>query len=116
MTSVLVVDDEPMICKYTSRVLADELGVPVMTAANAEQALAILRDADRQVSVVLSDIRMPGHDGWWLAKEVRRRHPGTVCLLMSAYATEITDQVLPKPWSAAQLVAHVRRGLSQVAA
>jgi PAS domain S-box-containing protein len=65
---VLVVDDEPDARELFTRLLEDH-GVVVMTAASAADALAILRE--RRIDVLVSDIGMPGMDGYELIRRVR---------------------------------------------
>ncbi|HEV7663838.1 MAG TPA: response regulator [Chloroflexota bacterium] len=61
MTSVLVVDDEPMLRTLVADVL-DEAGYFVTTASDGEQAIERLRDM--RPDVLLLDLSMPGIDGW----------------------------------------------------
>ena len=67
MPKALVVDDEPLIVLLAQ----DELqlaGFQVQSAANGEEALALL-DRDREWDLLLTDIRMPGQvDGWELGR------------------------------------------------
>ena len=41
---------------------------------------------DSPVDVIVSDMRMPGMDGWELLAEVKKRHPETVRLVLSGHA------------------------------
>ncbi len=66
--SVLVVDDEPDARKLYARVL-EERGASVTTAASAAEALALIEAAPPDVLV--SDISMPGEDGYSLIRKVR---------------------------------------------
>ncbi len=66
---VLLVDDEPELRLSTVRVL-QEAGAEVLAAANAEEALVLLRS--RRPTVLLSDIGMPRVDGYELIRRVRR--------------------------------------------
>lgn len=66
---VLLVDDEADTRELLQRVL-EEAGARVRTAASAEEALAALQQATPQVLV--SDIGMPGMDGFELMQRVRR--------------------------------------------
>ena len=66
---VLVVDDEPLILAMTAPMLED-LGREVVTAGNAPEALATL-SADPRVEILITDINMPGMDGYKLAKKPR---------------------------------------------
>jgi NtrC-family two-component system response regulator AlgB len=61
------------------------LGHEVTEAADAAAALDALAAAP--VDVVLSDVRMAGMDGLALLREIKRRGPETIVLLMTAYAT-----------------------------
>ena len=68
---VLVVDDDADSRDLLGRVLSDE-GAEIHSAANAAQALVLAeRVAPR---VVVSDISMPGTDGYALIRELRRRN------------------------------------------
>jgi two-component system, NtrC family, response regulator AlgB len=84
MASILIVDDEPHIRTHLARHVRS-LGHEVTEAADAAAALAALAAAP--VDIVLSDIRMAGMDGLALLREVKRRGPETIVLLMTAYAT-----------------------------
>jgi len=84
MASILIVDDEPHIRTHLARHVRS-LGHDVTEATDAASALATL--ASTPIDVVLSDVRMADMDGLALLREVKRRGPETVVLLMTAYAT-----------------------------
>ncbi|HEX6465590.1 MAG TPA: HD domain-containing phosphohydrolase [Vicinamibacterales bacterium] len=77
-TSVLVVDDETGVRDLLSRWLVAG-GYDVLTASSAEEALGRIHDA--APAVALCDIRMPGHDGLWLAQRIRRDAPETAVII-----------------------------------
>jgi two-component system response regulator HydG len=81
--SVLVVDDKENMLKLFSRILGDAYAVT--TAADGERALSLV--ASREFDVVVTDIQMPGADGFAVLREVKRRWPGTEVLLVTAYAS-----------------------------
>ena len=66
--TVLLVDDQPDVLELVRRVLV-ECGAEVRVAASGAAALALLRDA--QPDLLLSDIGMPGMDGYELIAQVR---------------------------------------------
>ncbi|MBM4441199.1 MAG: response regulator [Candidatus Rokubacteria bacterium] len=68
---VLVVEDDEDSADYFAVALRTS-GAVVATAANAPEALRMI--AAQQPDVVLSDIAMPGHDGYWLIRAIRE-HP-----------------------------------------
>jgi len=84
MATILVVDDEKNIRSHLATYVRG-LGHRTETAGDAGAALELL---DRvEPDVVFSDIRMAGMDGVELLREIRRRRPEAVVVLMTAYAT-----------------------------
>lgn len=81
---VLVVDDEPSICKALSVVL-ERLGFRVSTAQDGYGALTKFR---RDVhDLVIADLKMPGMSGIDLLREIKRISPRTPVVLLTAYGT-----------------------------
>jgi CheY-like chemotaxis protein/two-component sensor histidine kinase len=67
--AVLVVDDEADARSVVGAVLSDA-GATVLTAASADEALAVVRS--RRFDVLISDIGMPDRDGYQLIRDVRQ--------------------------------------------
>lgn len=111
-TSVLTVEDDVRIQRLISGVLESE-GYDVLTAADGEEALAVLED--EEPSVILLDLMMPGVDGWEFLRRLRTRGVTTPVVLISAIrdlATEArrigaTDH-LPKPFDVDDLLNKVQ--------
>ena len=78
---VLVVDDEPLVLAPTASMMED-LGCEVVTAANAPEALATL-SADPRVEILITDINMPGMDGYELVEEAKRVREELAVILLS---------------------------------
>ncbi len=91
---VLVVDDS----KLARMAVAKALGAirPDWTrieAANADEALAMVKGADPDIAVF--DFNMPGRDGLTLAAEVRGLNPAMPVAIISAnHQQEIVDRAL----------------------
>lgn len=83
-SSVLVVDDEPMICRALERQLRPR-GYDVATAATGVEALEAIRSRD--FDVILSDINMPGMSGVDLLRIVRAYDLDVPVLLMTGNPT-----------------------------
>lgn len=85
--TVLVIDDEPDV-RVSAEHLLRAAGAQVFSASNAIDGLALLRRLKPQV--VLSDIAMPGHDGYELLRWVRELPDpvvrGTPAAAFTAYA------------------------------
>jgi CheY-like chemotaxis protein/nitrogen-specific signal transduction histidine kinase len=80
---VLVVEDEADSRELIELLLASE-GASVRCAPNADVALVLLDEMEPDV--VLSDIGMPGRDGYWLAGEVRARRPDIAVVALTAFS------------------------------
>ena len=114
--TVLVVEDDPDVLNVTVSGLV-ELGYHVRTAADAREALDILR-SDRSIDVLFSDVAMPGGmNGAQLALEARRLRGDLKVLLTSGYtASALTQEhglpeqldVLRKPYRREELAQRLR--------
>ncbi|RMG28661.1 MAG: sigma-54-dependent Fis family transcriptional regulator [Gammaproteobacteria bacterium] len=114
---VMIVEDDADLGEALCYTLS-EAGIETLHAPDGETALDLL--ARRPVSVVVSDVQMPGMGGEALLEEIRRRRPELPVILMTAYGTVrravaamragATDYLL-KPFDAERLVELVRRHL-----
>ena len=83
--SVLLVEDDPNV-RIINRKMLQSMGVRVIEATNAIQAIDILGAAD-DVELLFTDVVMPGgRDGRWLAEQSRKLRPDIRVLLCSGYA------------------------------
>jgi len=67
--TVLIVDDEADICQL----LVDEFqaeGYRVFSASNGKQALQFI--LKKSVDVIISDVKMPDGDGYWLLNQINK--------------------------------------------
>ena len=79
--TVLVVDDDAGVLDVIATMLED-LGCAVLTASNGNEALGTLRH-NEQISILITDINMPGMDGHELAERATRLRPGLKVLQLS---------------------------------
>src|SRR5205085_235518 len=68
---VLVVDDDPDAREIIARSVTD-VGASVTAVASVAEALAALRTSSDHAHVVVTDIGMPGEDGYSLLRELRK--------------------------------------------
>ena len=89
--TILVADDSPEVVYVVSRTL-EEAGFRVLSAGTVRDALDVL-DLQPDVGLVLSDIRMPGEDGFDLWRVLRHRFPSMPVILMTGHAVTPDDMV-----------------------
>jgi DNA-binding NtrC family response regulator len=105
-TVVLIVEDESLVLDLLADMVT-ELGHKVIVASNADDALKLL-EARRDITVVITDIDMPGSmDGLRLAAVIRDRWPPTRLIITTAKAKPDTlperAYFVAKPYSQAQI-------------
>lgn len=80
---VLIVDDEFLVRNVLSEILKDA-GFHVLQAESASGAVALLEEPVH-VDLVFSDVKMPGMDGFELARWVSEHKPDMPVILASGY-------------------------------
>jgi len=119
---LLVVDDEPNLLRAVAACLRGE-GFDVVTARGGAEAL--VRVAETVPDLVVSDIRMPGMDGYQLARQLRASPRTALTPVVFLTAKDETadriegfrtgvDAYLTKPFEPDELVAVIRSILSRV--
>ena len=105
---VLVVEDVALI-RVTTVDMVEQLGFPVADAADANEALAILKQ-DSTIAILLTDLGLPGMNGHQLVEEALKLNPALKVIIASGYSTSENagDRVsgalyLTKPFDMQQL-------------
>ena len=81
---VLIVDDDHALLQALPEALKLRLEeVQIDTCDNA--ATALDRIAKIDYDAIVSDIKMPGMDGFQVARQVREKHPDTDVILITAF-------------------------------
>lgn len=113
--SVLIVDDELMMRKLVAKVLTRD-GFLVEQAQDGEEALQIL--AGRPIDIVISDINMPGMNGFELLQAIKKSHPLVSVIMMTAYGDTYSvkdalllgaDEYITKPFQSQEIALMVER-------
>lgn len=120
--TILVVEDEKELADVAVFLL-ESLGYTTLRAENARQAIEILQQ-QKHIDLVFSDVVMPGSmNGYKLAIEVLKKHPGIKVLLTSGFTTkremamngdkplydQLSANLLGKPYNQNELADAVRR-------
>jgi CheY-like chemotaxis protein len=120
---LLLVDDEPHIRMFASRLL-ERKGYRVVSAGGGEEGLVEFQAHLGEVALVITDMQMPRFDGRALIDGIRRVAPAIPVIAMSGLGLPELRAVgedaagrgvvhLMKPFTSDQLDAAVRRALSQ---
>lgn len=120
MKKILIAEDDVVFLRLLTSSL--EKGDPqfdVLTAQNGNQAITLLNQ--HQVSLLITDIKMPELDGLALLAYVNENFPFIPCFVMTAYETPELRQKLPKdirkffrkPFPADRLIPEIQKILQQ---
>ena len=90
--SIVVVDDERDIVNQIKRSLGDMDGFKVCAFIDPFAALEHFSSCCKDHQIVISDIRMPGMNGYEFVKHVKKINPQVKIILMSSF--EINDDEL----------------------
>jgi two-component system capsular synthesis sensor histidine kinase RcsC len=120
-TLVLIIDDQPNVLLLL-RVLCERTlpNVEDITTTSADTALQLFQQ--RRCDVVLSDVHMPGQDGWYVLREVKRQWPTVPVVLMSGCVIEKdalnagADAFLAKPFGVEEIQSIVMPLTGQIVA
>lgn len=111
--SILIVDDEQSLRELLEEILQTH-GYNVISVENGEKALQALKK--HQVDLIISDVIMPGMDGYQLSKIVREEYPEIRIQLVSGYSDDrhirsdeynLHSSLLTKPFDRQQLLFRV---------
>ncbi|MCA9084066.1 MAG: sigma-54-dependent Fis family transcriptional regulator [Planctomycetaceae bacterium] len=117
---ILVVDDEPIICRGFEG-LAKSEGLDAETTSSAEEALSLADE--RSYDAVVLDVRLPGIDGLEALPMLKEKLPNTPIIVMTAHGDLSTAvravelgafDYLPKPFELEDARRLLQRALAQV--
>jgi PAS domain S-box-containing protein len=119
---ILVVEDEPDVRRMAERMLTKN-GYSVFGTGVGEEALAICREEELEIDLLLTDVIMPEMLGTELVERVKLLRPGISIVFMSGYSHEVlapgalAEQngcaFIEKPFSAGELLKAIRELLDR---
>ncbi len=108
--TILLVEDEESL-RSLIRSILEQGGYTVLDAPNGMEAVDIAREYPGTIHLLLTDMVMPGMNGYAVAEEVQRLHPGIRIAYMSGYsgftstdATSSGTVIVAKPFTRAVLL------------
>jgi hydroxymethylpyrimidine pyrophosphatase-like HAD family hydrolase/CheY-like chemotaxis protein len=121
---ILIIEDTMGVARALQRALSlsqgDEYRVGVCDSGEAALELLV----DGKIALLISDLRLPGMDGWEVLERARELSPETKSVLITAFgspqieerARQLTDAYLPKPFHLHEMIQLVERVLRKPAA
>jgi len=103
--TTLVVDDEAMVRQLLRRMLEPDV-CDVLDAEDGEAALRLIQRQRESIDVVLTDLVMPGIDGFDILEVLTEYHPDLPVVWMTGYASSLDGhrrlpaKILAKPFTA----------------
>jgi two-component system, cell cycle sensor histidine kinase and response regulator CckA len=104
--AVLLVEDEDAVRSVAEEMLK-RLGFTVFAAADGNEAIALFEKEQRNIRCLITNLTMPGMDGWQTLAALRKIKPQLPAIISSGYDelramqgayTEFPDAFLPKPY------------------
>ncbi|HSF42481.1 MAG TPA: sigma-54 dependent transcriptional regulator [Thermoanaerobaculia bacterium] len=117
--NILVVDDEEVLQDILSFLIRKQ-GHNVFAALSGEEGLEIL--GREEIDLVLLDLMLPGMHGMEVLREIRRRNPDQVVVVITAFSSiesaieamrEGAFHYIPKPFKNEEVLLTIAKGLEQ---
>jgi two-component system, cell cycle sensor histidine kinase and response regulator CckA len=117
--TILLVDDEEMLRDIGKDIL-EQFGYAVLLASDGESALELYRENQKDISLIILDIVMPGMGGKKCLEEILKVNPQAKVVIASGYsidgsAKEILEggakAFIRKPYELKQMLGEVRKVL-----
>ena len=117
---ILLVEDSVALLDVM-RIFLEDAGYKVLCATNAAEALALIRTHPHPLSLLITDVVMPGKSGRMLADQLHVNHPAMNVIFVSGYFSDKSlrlekfsarETYLAKPFNRDALLRKVRESLA----
>jgi len=121
--AILVIDDEPALLEIIKDLLTPE-GIEVKTVTSGDKGISLFRKDAEKFSMIMTDLGMPGMNGWEVAREIRSLNTEIPIILMTGWGLEISNkevknagitELVAKPFTIRKVQALVTKYLSKPA-
>lgn len=115
-STILLVEDEAPVRMFSAHALSNK-GYKVIEAESGEEAMSIVKERGKEISLIITDVIMPGMNGPSFIAEIQKTYPNIKVIFMSGYAEEAfadtyaiggSFHFLSKPFTLEQLASKVK--------
>jgi DNA-binding response OmpR family regulator len=121
--TILIVDDEPDIVNLTERFLQLD-SFKILTCSNGKEAIKIVEDKYKEITLILCDIMMPGLSGFEVLRSIRSKEDykniKVVLFTVKSFKEDIekgkelgADGYITKPFSGNELRDYIKKVLNK---
>jgi DNA-binding NtrC family response regulator len=116
---ILIVDDETDMLVLLRMIIQEQTPYEPITTPNPLEAGKIL--AEKEIALVIADVRMPGLDGLQLLERIRAGYPLIPVIIITAFdSPETAEEALrkgafdyiPKPFRGERIIQAIEQGLA----
>ncbi|MDD5285708.1 MAG: response regulator [Desulfuromonadaceae bacterium] len=93
--TILLVEDEQQVA-LVAKTMLEAMGFTVIGAENGKKALELYQRHAADITLVLSDIDIPGMDGYALFHELKKIKPGLPIIISSGFGDALVTSRLPR--------------------
>ena len=118
--TILLVEDESVILEMTQAML-EQLNYKVLSAPDKARAMELARERGDEITLLITDVIMPGINGKDLSELLKPLCPSLKCLFMSGYSADVIARhgvldpgvfFIQKPFSLSELSARISEVLA----
>jgi CheY-like chemotaxis protein len=118
--TLLIVEDEELLMELLRSLLESE-GYTVLTAQDGETAVALYKQHQDRIALVLTDLGLPKLSGWETFRTILGMNPQVKVIVATGYLEPLAreemahagaDDFVQKPYSASEIVRKVREVLA----
>ena len=119
--TILVIDDEPALLGILSDLFTPE-GIEVVTANSGDEGVSLFHKQEGKFSLIMTDLGMPGMNGWEVAQEICSHNTQIPLILMTGWGLEISEnevekagitELVSKPFTVSKIRSIIFKYLSQ---
>ena len=91
MTKKILIADDEFLIRWSLKEALSKEGYDVKAVEDGEKALEVIKN--ESFDCIITDLVMPGRDGWEVLERVKETYPKAKVVIITAYGTQDTEAV-----------------------